>query len=222
MIRRRTALLALGFAAMSSFVGCSDHPFRVEVAPGYESSRPAWLSDPALHDRTRRAAELAARRWGGAALENVTVLYVPGIFRCGYDGYFDGCTRRTGDEFVIELLWWGKACVEGTSLAHEVGHLGHEDHSDDRWCSEEFWDGMGEELRQSVPSSEPRTHDCLDSLGYRMRRQSEQDYCGERRDDDEEEHDDQGRAAARLSAACCGATSRSPPATSSRRGSPSR
>ena len=111
--------------------------FAVERVSVTVRSDAAFAHRPDLPDRIRRTLDAALGYWGGTweDLAGVTVVLEGSLHvRCGRatraSGCFDGdirvSTRDPG--FVF-------ACVEQTTLVHEVGHavIGDPDHLDQRW-----------------------------------------------------------------------------------------
>ncbi len=121
-------------------------PLRVEVATA--GSAAAWLQQSDLEERTLAVARIAAGRWGGANLDGWTIRFVSDIERCGgatsSAQQIMGCTRHDG--MTIDLRVDPRsACVEGTALVHEIGHVAVPNdpvHKDARWSDGQFWYDM--------------------------------------------------------------------------------
>ena len=134
---------------------------------------PSWLSDPQLTERTSAAADAAARIWGGSAedLDGWTVRLVGarvescgghhlGGCGCAESASLGGGTVRVFPEFA--------PCIEGTILAHEVGHviIGDDGHTDPRWCDAAFWARAAEALTAKVAPSDDQCAKTLRLPGW--------------------------------------------------------
>lgn len=138
----RSACASL-LVVLAACAGGEPPPLRVEVAA--TEAGLTRLQGPELERRTLAASAIAARQWGGTDLEGWTVRFVSDIDRCGdlasADRAIKGCTdpeRQTIDVSIDATT----ACVEGTALLHEIGHValpGDQAHSDARWSSGKFW-----------------------------------------------------------------------------------
>lgn len=171
---RILALAAAGLTACGSYV-------KVEVE-GDTAGAPAWVRAPDLHERTIAAVGRAARVWEQGPLpDRLVIRFVHALPGRAGDTSRHGVTRWD-DETLIQVTWTGHACLESSSLSHEVGHALRMDdpHEDARWCSAEFWNRMITALEVSLPATEPDPEGCATELAYQIRRLNlDQAYCGE-------------------------------------------
>jgi len=128
-------------------VAYSDDPIEtapvetVEIITIRIDSVTPWLTAPDFHERFDRTVEIAKSFWGIDNLGDVTVIFTD--HACAqYGGGYGGCAyqaRLDPPAWTIEIDPNAPpghgACIEGTALVHEIGHLAIRDprHEDPRW-----------------------------------------------------------------------------------------
>ena len=149
--RVKQALLCLLLAACAA----PEAPLavRVERNSGLMFS---WAYSPELDAEAQKAASIAATVWGGPAdaADGWTLVLTSQPFTCAGELAY-GCTNyETRNVTVVPGLAW---CVEGTALAHEIGHVLGLTHDDPRYSDRAFWGRMLEDLNASGCIQDPET-----------------------------------------------------------------
>jgi hypothetical protein len=113
----------------------------------------AWVERDDLKPRLRAVLEASAAYWGIAPddLAGWRLLLTEGLLACGERVDASGCTTTGDDTIAVTANYY--ACIESSTLMHEIGHValgGDEEHRDPRWHDEAALEALWAQLHAGL------------------------------------------------------------------------